>query len=32
MIENYGVRRSLGTITRDLRLWECPACAGQLGG
>jgi hypothetical protein len=32
MIENYGVRRSLGTIARDLRLWECPACAGQSGG
>jgi hypothetical protein len=26
MIEQHGVRRSIGSIMRDLRLWECPRC------
>jgi hypothetical protein len=30
MIEQ-GVRRSVGSIVRDLRLWECLVCAGQPG-
>jgi hypothetical protein len=33
MIEQHGVRRSLGAIQRDLRLFECPSCAdGEPGG
>jgi hypothetical protein len=27
MLEQYGVRRSLGIIARDLASFECPACA-----
>lgn len=27
MVEQYGLRRSLGIIARDLKLWECPSCA-----
>jgi hypothetical protein len=26
MLDQHGVRRSLGTIMRDLRLWQCPRC------
>jgi hypothetical protein len=27
MSESYAVRRSLGALNRDLRLFECPDCA-----
>jgi hypothetical protein len=26
MAEQLGIRRSIGSIVRDLRGWECPAC------
>ena len=26
MLEKYGLRRAVGTIQRDLTLWECPHC------
>jgi len=31
-MEQQGVRRSIGIIARDLRLFECPACAPQAEG
>jgi hypothetical protein len=27
MLASYACRRSLGSIMRDLRLWQCPWCA-----
>jgi hypothetical protein len=29
MLSDYAVRRSLGAICNDLRLYECPRCAGR---
>lgn len=26
MLDRYGIRRSVGSIARDLALWECPHC------
>jgi hypothetical protein len=31
MRERYGMRRSVGSIMRDLRLWECPRCPHMPG-
>jgi hypothetical protein len=31
MIEDYQVRRSVGSIARDLAGFECPACADTDG-
>jgi hypothetical protein len=30
MLEQHGLRRSLGILHRDLAAYECPACAGEL--
>jgi hypothetical protein len=32
MAEGYGVRRSLGIISRDLERFECPACRDGPAG
>jgi hypothetical protein len=31
MAEHYGVRRSVGIIARDLRVFTCPRCAPAPG-
>lgn len=31
MAESYGLRRSLGSIMRDLQRWECPRCPHLAG-
>jgi hypothetical protein len=32
MLEQHGLRRSLGILARDLRDYECPSCRDQPGG